>query len=348
MTLPNIEGHMKSVGVIEGDIYVDVLGVPYGGPPELGDRDVEGEFFSKSTDLGPLNTFLSYIGHASYEEMGLPDDFAKSLVGVAKKLEETEEGIIYRILVDKNYKYRNLVKRLADEGVWLASSHPFQRSVEINNRTGHIDRWHIVELGLSVSAANPKAKQIIAKSLQELQETDTMAQKKIKDDSAEVPDVLNGGAGTTEVVSTTTTSDTTVTGDTTVVADNTEQKSLTEQVNEILNVQTETTTEEDKAKTEEKTVDAAKFEAMEKSLGRIEEMLGKMNVVDQVTGLEKSVTEIKEIIPTLAKAIAVRLAQEQSDNKQKSTTERQAEQRTTTSLMNQFKNGLPSNAPGLN
>lgn len=152
----------------EGNLSIWVRGIPFGGPAELDGKDFEGEYFDKTTDLGPLTRVLSYFDHAKLAE-SLPDghpaksvavDFSKTLIGVADQELTDDEGVIWKIIVDKDHKYKNLLKRLADARMIKGSSTPFQRTVQINEKSGHIDRWHVIEMTACVTPCNPDAVQV--------------------------------------------------------------------------------------------------------------------------------------------------------------------------------------------
>lgn len=164
--LTSVKGYRE---LDDGTLIVPVIGVPYKEPEYLGERDFQGDYFSPRTNTGPLKQVLSYFDH----NKGMFDprlakypDFADEPVGIAERREKTEEGELFDIIIDRAYKYKNLIKKLIDAHALKVSTTPFQRSVRRDKSTGHLDRWEIVELGLVIEAASPNA-DIVYKSLEE-------------------------------------------------------------------------------------------------------------------------------------------------------------------------------------
>lgn len=168
----------------DGDLEIIVKGVPFGGPEYLHGNDFHGERFSKATDVGPLRQVLSYFHH------GKDPLFGKDPLGLANRLSDEEaknlgldpdEAVFYRVIVSKAAKYKNAIKALAENN-WLgASSTPFQNTAE-KDVSGHWNKWHVVEVALTYSPANPLAVTVLEKSL-----GDTMKTSK-KDAAQEVPE----------------------------------------------------------------------------------------------------------------------------------------------------------------
>ena len=169
-TLPNIVCLAASKVVKQTDevSVIRVLGVPYFGPDYLGGKDLQGEYFDKFTDFAwepgqripVVSKGLSYYDHAFHELFG------GDPIGVAKFYAETEEGQWWDIEVARSFRYHDFLLQLAEKGVLGASSQPVQTSVKINWDSGHIDRWHTVEISLTPTPANPLAVAEIAKSFE--------------------------------------------------------------------------------------------------------------------------------------------------------------------------------------
>lgn len=142
-----------------GDLEITLYGVPFGGPV-IGNNDLQGERFSKATDIGPLTQVLSYFHH------GKDPIFGKDLIGTAMRQGMDEaNGWVYKIIVDKAHKYKNALKELAAGGYLGGSSTPFQNTAE-KSADGHWTRWHVIEVCLTYSPANPNAQVILAKALE--------------------------------------------------------------------------------------------------------------------------------------------------------------------------------------
>ncbi len=195
---------MKSFEISpEGDLHILVYGVPFGGPEYLDGKDLHEERFDKNTDIGPLEKVLSFWDHAkvsddpTYKHVG--EYFGTDPIGIAEKVGMDDEGWIYKIIVDRRKKYFELLKRLADAKLIDASSTPFQRSAE-KTADGLWTKWHVVEVALTPTAANPLARQL-AKSISEEFLGDIMANKPNPETVVETADKV-GAVETTEVTTT--------------------------------------------------------------------------------------------------------------------------------------------------
>lgn len=166
----------------EGDVIIPVIGVPFGSKDK---RDVHGDFFDKSTDVGPLNEFYSYFDHGRDAEW-LPTDikakgFGKQLIGIAKKDKITDEGIIYNIIVDRRHKYKSLIKRLAEEGHLDASSAVRFREND-KSVPGRIQTWHVNTVDLTPTPASPDAMSLMKSLFEEiLKEEGNLATEKTEE-----------------------------------------------------------------------------------------------------------------------------------------------------------------------
>lgn len=147
----------------QGRINVFIKAVPFDGPVYLDEKDLQGHRFTPDTDLGPLKEAVSYLDHNKlvlrYPELknfeGIDDR-----LGTAVKELSTEEGVIYRIIVDERYKYKNLIKALAEQRMLDGSTTPYQRGVRFNKSDESIiDRWEVAEVTATWIPANPDATQ---------------------------------------------------------------------------------------------------------------------------------------------------------------------------------------------
>ena len=126
-----------------GDWELDVLGVPYGGPDNGKDRD--GEYFSPRTnthpDKFPLPPVVYYHG---FDPDGSPSG-RPVYIGKTISREEKEDGIWYRVVLDKTSEFAQRVWKAAKEGLGRASSGSVKHLIRIA-RNGHIDEWPVNEL----------------------------------------------------------------------------------------------------------------------------------------------------------------------------------------------------------
>lgn len=142
----------------DGDLVIPVIGVPFGGPQELGGRDYHGEYFDATTDTGPLMEVLSYFDH------GFDQHFGGDLIGKAyRKSMDPDTGWIYDIVVSRRHRYFEALQKLAEENLLAASSSAYPYTTE-RTEYGKIKRWHVIEVSLTPEPANPLAVQT-AKSL---------------------------------------------------------------------------------------------------------------------------------------------------------------------------------------
>lgn len=154
----------------QGRLNLLIKAVPFDGPVYLNEKDVQGHRFTKSTDLGPLKEAVSYLDHnkLKVEHPYLDIDKFPGIderVGTAEKAMTTEEGVIYRIIVSEHYRYKNMLKALAEKNMLLGSTTPHQRGVKVDEKSGEILRWDVVEVTPTWKAANPDAEQVWLKSI---------------------------------------------------------------------------------------------------------------------------------------------------------------------------------------
>jgi 2'-5' RNA ligase len=191
----------KSIRELEsGDLEIVVKGVPFGGPAYLGGKDIDQEYFSKSTNIYPLPVVHTYFHHT--------DDpvYGKSHLGYAYHMSsdelatlglDPEEGHFYRVIVDKATKYKKALRLLAENKFLGASSTPYQKGV-VKGQDGHWDTWPVVEMTLTYAMSNPEAETIFAKAFQgdiemavkKLAVADTAAQPLEVPAVPEVPEVV--------------------------------------------------------------------------------------------------------------------------------------------------------------
>lgn len=162
----------------QGRLNFRLVAAPYNGPIE--GKDFQGHYFHKSTDFGPIPMAVSYLDH---NKLIVEHPELKSLqgiddrLGVAYREMSADEGLVYRIVVDEAYRYQNMLKALADQGLLYASTTPYQKSVKLDKETGRIDRYEIIEVTATWKPANPEAellfKSLVMEEIQKMEDNKT-------------------------------------------------------------------------------------------------------------------------------------------------------------------------------
>lgn len=139
--------NLKIVAVKAGDEWtLDVLAVPYGGDRD--GKDSDGQYFSPKTRLH-LDKFekpiiLYYHG---YNEDGTPQG-DPVIIGEAVSHETKQDGVWWRIALDKANELAKRVWDAAVQGIAKASSGSIAHLVRYDKRTGEIQNWPLVEISL--------------------------------------------------------------------------------------------------------------------------------------------------------------------------------------------------------
>lgn len=172
---------IKSFYIEDEQLIVPVIGIPFNGPSETGGKDLQNEYFDKSTDIGPLNEVMVYFNHNRFyplddspEELERMATLARAykgeVLGIAKKAETTEEGVIYNLVLDMRKRYVRYLKEMIENNLLGVSSGAKYAELDPNSE-GRISKWHTVEISLTPSPANPNAvtltKSILQKALEE-------------------------------------------------------------------------------------------------------------------------------------------------------------------------------------
>lgn len=149
-----------------GNMVLDILAVPFGGPDDL---DLDGEYFSKDTDLH-LDKFpdpLVIYHHGANQDK-------TELIGKAMGHTIKDDGIWIRVKLDQASQYAQRVWNAAKRGLAAASSGSISHLVR-KAKDGFISAWPLVELSLfdidksqNRQPANPAAVVIPAKSVYSL------------------------------------------------------------------------------------------------------------------------------------------------------------------------------------
>ncbi|TXH56377.1 MAG: hypothetical protein E6Q97_06530 [Desulfurellales bacterium] len=130
----------------DGDAWeLDVLGVPYGGPNN--GRDSDGEYFSPQTKLYleqyPVVPAVYYHG---YDENGQPAS-EPQIIGKTTGYEVRDNGVWFRVVLDKANDYARRVWDAAKNGIARASSGSIAHLRRVG-RDGHITHWPVAELSI--------------------------------------------------------------------------------------------------------------------------------------------------------------------------------------------------------
>ena len=145
----------------QGDIIIPMKSLRFTSPDE---KDLKGEWFDRNTDFGHpaasevVNAYLDHgkdviaikaeLLRAGYNERDAGDMAAelgigKQSIGAAIRNKVDEEAMYYNIIVSRRNRYKNLIKRLAEEKLVSQSSGVRFRSDP--RADGYVERWHPVE-----------------------------------------------------------------------------------------------------------------------------------------------------------------------------------------------------------
>jgi HK97 family phage major capsid protein len=136
-----------------GEWALEVLGVPFGGP--FDGKDADGEFFDPATDL-----WLDQIGKRPVVHYHGMDQEGKAeaqpeIIGQEVSHEVKEDGVWFRVLLDKASETAQRLWKAAQDGFLRASSGAINHLTRIDYDTGHIDTWPMAELSLmDINAGN--------------------------------------------------------------------------------------------------------------------------------------------------------------------------------------------------
>jgi len=124
---------------------LEVLGVPYGGPNN--GKDKHDEYFDATTDLEEdhykLPPVVYYHGYGpDRKPLGVPQ-----FIGKTVSREERDDGVWYRVVLDKTKELARRVWEAAKEGKARASSGTVEHLMR-RGRDGHIDYWPVAELSV--------------------------------------------------------------------------------------------------------------------------------------------------------------------------------------------------------
>jgi len=145
LSIPVAEYCIKADTVIKasGDMELDVLLVPFGGP--LNGKDTDGQYFDAHTVTQHeiYKTIPAYYYHG-YDPNGNPQGDPE-VIGMMHYDHTDEKGHWYKAILDKASELARRIWDAAKRGLARASSGSIPHIVRDNKRNGHIDKWPVVE-----------------------------------------------------------------------------------------------------------------------------------------------------------------------------------------------------------
>lgn len=152
-------GAVKAVndeGLVQGYI------VRYGSRDDV---DLEGEFFTPETDLGP---YLE-AGPVAMVHHGIPvqenyRDYARRTLKNPMKTIKDDVGIIGQHLYDMADEYEAMLFQLAKDGKFGYSTGAIPYAVEIDYDTGEIKKWIVTEVSYTPTPAEPRNRVVALKA----------------------------------------------------------------------------------------------------------------------------------------------------------------------------------------
>ena len=126
-----------------GDYVVRGRGIVYGG------KDLTGDIFTKSTDLGDTRSF---VGTPVYYDHGLGS--IRGQIGTVKAWTPAGDGIDVEIELDKRLEYIDDVMKLVKSGALGLSTGALSHLVV--RQAGELKRWVVGEISLTPTPAEPR------------------------------------------------------------------------------------------------------------------------------------------------------------------------------------------------
>lgn len=134
-----------------GEWELHVLGNPYGG--HNGGKDSDGEFFSSRTKFHEDKFFLPpAVYYHGYSDDGRPSG-SPEYIGKAVSREVRNDGVWYRVILNKASQYARRVWEAAKQGVARASSGSVAHLVR-KAKDGEILEWPVAELSIFDAVGN--------------------------------------------------------------------------------------------------------------------------------------------------------------------------------------------------
>lgn len=153
MTLPlTVTAERRAVDVADDATTYTFVGFPYGGPlkseTNLDGEDLHGTFFTQNTELGMEDRAIPvYWDHG----VGL---LGRAILGKAFLREQTEEGRLLEVVIDKANRYHNFLAELDDMGLLRGSGQALASMYGVDENTGELRYFHLGEYSLTVTPSN--------------------------------------------------------------------------------------------------------------------------------------------------------------------------------------------------
>lgn len=140
---------MNSVNIKEfedGSLEVSGYGVLFNG------KDISGDTFLKDV----TNFDFDYVPQKRLLYSHGRNQKIKKKIGFVKEHAVDEVGVFFKAELDKAFKYKQAVKRLADLGLLGMSTGTAEQLMDKDETTGVIKEWPLVELSLTVTPMEPR------------------------------------------------------------------------------------------------------------------------------------------------------------------------------------------------
>lgn len=156
----------------DGDVILPMKAIRFS---DENDRDLHKEFFDSDTDFGHpaasevipvymdhgydkfiITDELVHMGFSESDAIAVAEEIGmgKSQAGLAIRSLTDAENIYYNVVVSRRHRYKNLIKKMAEDNLIAPSTGVKFRSEKMSN--GRIAAWHPAELTLTPEGAEPK------------------------------------------------------------------------------------------------------------------------------------------------------------------------------------------------
>jgi hypothetical protein len=133
----------------DDDATIEGWAVPFDGSFNDG-RDSYGTMFSARTDF----RLDWYSERPLLWHHGLDKDVGLTPVGTVRTMEVRDKGVWMKAQLDAQSEYFEAIRQMVKDGKVFLSSGSVEHLVQINQRTGHVDRWPIVEQTMTTTPSN--------------------------------------------------------------------------------------------------------------------------------------------------------------------------------------------------
>jgi hypothetical protein len=157
----HLRAHAKAEGIGQENKHMDMalkwagpdtiegLAIPFGGPE---DRDTDGEYFTKDTDL--CIEWFGKSGRPILYDHGTDKSVGPAVIGRQTEYEIRDEGVWAQAQLNRNARYRKAIDSLIEQGALGYSSGAMAHLVT-KNASGLLTRWPWVELSPTPIPSHP-------------------------------------------------------------------------------------------------------------------------------------------------------------------------------------------------